>query len=102
MDKKEILTQLGGISEAVYNKIVLAFCEETHDRLKNIADAIDTANWLAVEKLAHGIKGSAANLRLIQIQEAAQCLQEAAKSNDHIKVSKSFELLKSLVPSKDE
>ena len=98
MDKKEILRQLGDIPEEDYDEFVLIFYEETRDRLKLITEEMAALNCSAIAKLAHGIKGSSANLRLIQIQEVAKCLQEAAESNNQIQVSKSFELLRSLIP----
>ena len=98
MDKNEILKQLGDIPEETYDEFVLIFYEETRGRLKLIAEEMATFNCPAIAKLAHGIKGSAANLRLIQIQEVAKCLQEAAESNNQIQVSKFFELLRSLIP----
>ena len=97
MDKKEILKDLRGIPEDVYDMIVLTFYEETRGHLKELALAVEASNWTAIRSLAHGIKGSAANLRLFQIQHAAQSLQDASKLNDHEQVVKLFELLKSLV-----
>lgn len=99
MDKDEILKQLNGIPEDVYDEIVLGFYEETRGRLKDISEAIGVFDQSALVRLAHGIKGSAANLRLVHIQEIAETLQKAAESNDQAQVIKSFELLKSLVPA---
>jgi len=99
MDKKEILKQLGDIPESVYDEIVLGFYDETRSRLKLISEAIDSSNWSVIDKLAHSIKGSSANLRLISIQKIAESLQEAVRLNNHELIKENFENLKTLVPS---
>ncbi|MBF0503649.1 MAG: Hpt domain-containing protein [Candidatus Omnitrophica bacterium] len=99
MDKKEILNELGGLPEDVYDELVLIFWDETRGRLKDMTQAVLAHDWTAVDRLAHGIKGSAANLRLTTIRDVAKEMQEAAKANDQPQVSRLFEFLKSLIPN---
>ena len=94
MDKKDILSQLGDMPQEVYDQIACIFYDETRDRLKVMAQAAGAGNWPMIAKIAHSIKGSAANLRLIQIQEAAQGLQDCAQANDRVRVNKSLEIIK--------
>jgi len=98
MDKKEILKQLGDLPEEDYDEFVSIFYEETRGRLRLIAESLSTFDSPAIAKLAHGIKGSSANLRLVQISEIAKSLQEAAQANNQTQVLSSFEQLRSLIP----
>ena len=98
MDKKEILKQLGDIPEEDYDEFVSIFYEESRGRLKLIAASLSPFDSPAIAKLAHGIKGSSANLRLIQISEIAKSLQDAAQANNQTQVINSFEQLRSLIP----
>jgi len=97
MKKEEILNQLGGIPENVYDEIVEGFFLESSDRIRLMTDAITISNLNTIASLAHDIKGASANLRLIKIQEMAKNLEAAAKSNNIERVRHYFDRLKPLI-----
>ena len=86
--KEEILKAMGGIPEEVYDAIVVSFYEEARARVATIAKAIESNDFDTIARAAHGIKGSAANLRLISIQDTAKALEYAAKSSNQADISK--------------
>ena len=99
MDKKDILKQLGDMPEEIYDEIVRGFYDETRGHLEKISKAIAAADWTTIDREAHGIKGSSANLRLSQISEAAKSMQDAAKTLDLSETIKLYELLNTLIPN---
>ena len=80
--KEEILKIMGGIPEEAYDAIVLVFYQEARQRLAGIKLAIESNNLEGVSQGAHAIKGSAGNLRLMQIQDMAKSLEDAAKAKN--------------------
>jgi len=98
MDKQEILKEMGGIPEEVYDDIVKSFYDEARGILQIVSKSISNSDYPTVAKLTHGIKGSAANLYLTQIQEAAKCMEVAAKAANAEDVRKYLQDLVSLIP----
>ncbi len=82
MDKKEILEALGGIPEDVYDAIVASFYDEVRSKLDPLKAAIAGNDALTFSKIGHGIKGSAANLRLEDISAVGKKIEMAGKSGD--------------------
>ena len=95
--KEEILKSMGGIPEEVYDAIVVSFYEEAKGRVETISNAMKSNDFDTIAKAAHGIKGSAANLRLTQIQDNAKALEHAAKSSNAVDVAKWQEQLTRLI-----
>ncbi len=98
MDKKEILEALGGIPEEVYDAIVQSFYEETRTKIEPLKAAIAANDAVAVAKIGHGIKGSAANLRLIEISEVGKKIELAGKAADSSQFSSLYNELIALIP----
>ncbi len=64
--------------------LVELFVENAQVSLANIEEAIEGNDIVAIQNEAHAIKGSAANLMLVDIQDMAREMEEAAKSNQKI------------------
>ena len=93
--KSEILKLLGGIPEEVYDSICSSFYTEARKNVEKLQAAIAASDYPAVVKLAHAVKGSASNLYLEDIFEAARSLEAAAKGQDAAKIQQFFLILKS-------
>ena len=64
--------------------LVELFVENAQVSLANIEEAIEGDDITTIQNEAHAIKGSAANLMLVDIQDMAREMEEAAKSNQKI------------------
>jgi len=64
--------------------LVELFVENAQVSLANVEDAIEANDILTIQNEAHAIKGSAANLMLVDIQNMARDMEDAAKANRKI------------------
>ncbi len=76
-----ILDLAGGIRRLAgdrdfYEQIVNLFFSQTEVQLQAIQQALDTRNAELVKRIAHSLKGAAANLGALRVQETAQELEE--------------------------
>ena len=78
--KAEILEELGGIDEAVYDGLVADFAAQTAGHLEQAAAAASAGDMNAGAEIMHSVKGCAANLRLARAMEAAQAAETAFKT----------------------
>ena len=81
MEKHKILEELGGLDEATYDELVRECLVQTLSEIQQLKKALGKNDLEAVAKIAHGIRGSAGNLRLAQVQEAAKGVESSAKEN---------------------
>lgn len=93
--KSEILKLLGGIPEDVYNTICSSFFQEANEKVAQMSTAIEKSDCISIAQLAHAIKGSAGNLYLENISEAAKSIETAAKTNNLTQIQQLFQILKS-------
>lgn len=73
----ERLRDLGG--EALLSKMIELFLENTPKRIQAALEGERTGNWHEVERAAHSIKSSAANLGLGGLQSLAHQVEELAE-----------------------
>ncbi len=78
--------------EDVYVLLEL-FIENAQASLASIEEAIEAKNLETIANEAHAIKGSAANLMLVDIQDIAREIENAAKERSQINYLSLFELL---------
>ncbi len=64
--------------------LVELFVENAQVSLANIEEAIEGNDIASIQNEAHAIKGSAANLMLVDIQNMARDMEEAARENRKI------------------
>lgn len=77
--KKEILKQLGGISETLYDTLVDEFIVQAKKHMLDIETYISGNEIGEIGAVAHTLKGAAANLRLPAIEKAAAELEVRVK-----------------------
>jgi len=78
-DKKRILYELGDIPESVYDELVVILIDETLKQVVKINEAINGSRPDEILRIVHSIKGSAGNLRIARIQEAAKAIETEIK-----------------------
>lgn len=79
-EKKKILEELGGgISEEIYDDLVQEFISQTRGEITGLNGVLSNDDFDSVVKIAHSIRGSAANLRFTRMQECAKALELAVK-----------------------
>ena len=80
MDKAKILEELGGIPEEVYDSLVIDLIEQTRAQIEKMSVALDRQDWKGLVEMAHFIKGSAGNLRIIGIENPAREIETSARN----------------------
>lgn len=78
-EKAKILSDLGDISEDVYDDLVRDLCGQVKVTGAEMRAAVVTGNFKKLAELAHFLKGAAANLRIERINEAAKNIETLAK-----------------------
>ncbi|HXX93164.1 MAG TPA: Hpt domain-containing protein [Planctomycetota bacterium] len=71
------LRELGGV--ALLSKMIDLFLENTPKRIQAALEGERTGNWHEVERAAHSIKSSAANLGLAGLRSLAQQVEALAE-----------------------
>ena len=77
--KEQILEELGGLPEELYDELVASFIENAQNQFIELEKAISGNDSVSISKIAHSLKGSSANLRLGNIQELASFVEKSAK-----------------------
>lgn len=77
--KAEILEELGGLPEAIYDQLTAKFKVISADQLDKLEEFIKAGNAQEAGNLAHSMKGAAANLRLNAIYTKALALEKDIK-----------------------
>jgi len=73
------------------------FLESSKDSLDELKGAIDSNDLETLFRSAHSIKGSAANLTLMEISDLAKEIEHSAKEQKDIDYQANYEKLKSLI-----
>ncbi|HOX23852.1 MAG TPA: Hpt domain-containing protein, partial [Elusimicrobiales bacterium] len=100
MNKRQILEELGGLLEAVYDELVSEAYAQGDSQLSEISRLLRDGKCSRAAAIAHSIKGCFANLRLEDISSAAKRLEQVIKNGKEpaeitVQVSALAELLKS-------
>mgnify|MGYP000633196351 CR=1 FL=1 len=98
-DKPAALKRLGG-KEKLLNKLLILFANDTSIRVKELQAAVDEGDINEVRNLAHAIKGSAANISGLQLQQLTGEMELIAKEGESpdlkplmTSINKAFQLL---------
>jgi HPt (histidine-containing phosphotransfer) domain-containing protein len=75
-----------GLTEDMWDELFGDFLIQTQERVVQLRGALALADFDAIERLAHGLKGVAGNLRIEDMQTAAIVLEAAARERDRNKV----------------
>ena len=81
MNCKELAENLG-LEEEEYLELLELFVETTASNLDRLQSGIAKGDSGEVSEAAHTIKGSSANLGLMEIAESAKGIEEKARQND--------------------
>lgn len=66
------------VTPDIFENILKLFYKNNKNLMGKIKRAYAEKDWWAVKELAHGIKGSAANIRAMALSESAQALENAS------------------------
>lgn len=77
--------------------LIEAFLEGARESLASLEEAVYKNDLEEIFKSAHAIKGSAANLTLMDISNLAKKIEHSAREKELIEYSKMFENLKQLI-----
>lgn len=73
--KMRVLEELGGIPEEIYDNLVVELYSLAKGQVEKIREYAESAQWEELARVAHSLKGSAANLRLDSLSETARSLE---------------------------
>jgi len=73
------------------------FLEGAEESLENLKNAIDTNDFDEIFNTAHAIKGSSANLTLMDISNLAKDIETNAREKNAINYLEKYELLKIMI-----
>jgi HPt (histidine-containing phosphotransfer) domain-containing protein len=95
-DEDDFMERTGGGSELLII-LVDMFLERYPGQLSEIQKAIAQNDGKKLERLAHGLKGSASNLSAKAVADAAMVLEEIGQKGDVKQAEESYEKLKNQV-----
>lgn len=101
VDKDGALVRVGG-DEDIYNELMDLFLENSSEQIKELQEAVRKRESEEITRLAHSIKGAAANLGILHVQKTADELELIGAENRIQEASKSLNsLIKELERFKD-
>ena len=81
VDKEGGLRRLGGDQE-IYNELMELFIDQTTEQVEQLKEAVKNRTAESVQKIAHSIKGAAANLGVMVVQKTAFELEQIGSNNE--------------------
>jgi PAS domain S-box-containing protein len=74
-------------------ELLTVFITDTRENLLQVRCTLDQGEGLSSARIAHAIKGAAANVGALSIQRKAQCLEDAIRRNDTEAITGAEELI---------
>lgn len=96
IDLQEIADKLDFDLEDV-EMLIEVFLEGTEESLSSLKSAIDENNLEEIYKSAHAIKGSAANLTLMEISDIAKEIELSSRQEQECDYMEKFKILQKLI-----
>lgn len=81
VDEEGGLRRLGGDRE-IYNELMDMFIQNAMDQIALLKEAVEMQNADTIEKVAHSIKGAAANLGVLLVQQSAYELEKIGNKKE--------------------
>lgn len=78
----EVFETLRDIMEDEFPAVVDAFCTQANDNWPNAASALAAGEHEMLQRIAHGLKGSALSLGAEQLSDTLEALERAARSEN--------------------
>ncbi len=94
-DQEALVTRMRGKTDRVL-KLVNLFLGDMPERLASLDEEVSSAQFDALSATAHTVKGVAANLSILRLQEAATELEHAAKTEQSDDVQNLLATIKSV------
>jgi HPt (histidine-containing phosphotransfer) domain-containing protein len=76
LEKTEAIKEFG-ISEEIYDEMVLEFIQQARDNLRMLEDSCAEGNFKQAQSIIHSLKGVAGNLRVTPAYSTAIMLEQA-------------------------
>ncbi|MCP4700031.1 MAG: Hpt domain-containing protein, partial [Gammaproteobacteria bacterium] len=84
------LARLGG-NKRLFKKLLIDFCQDNADAVRTISEALDKEEQAPALRLAHTLKGLAANLSMQSLSDAAKSLETAIRQGDKARFAELLE-----------
>ena len=91
-DKEGGIRRLGG-DEDIYSELMDLFIDQSTEQIEELKEAVRNNSASSIEKIAHSIKGAAANLCVPQVQQYAFELEQIGNENDLAQAEQSLNKL---------
>mgnify|MGYP006292440215 FL=1 len=92
VDKDGALIRVGG-DENIYNELMELFLQSSSEQIDELKEAVRKRESDEIKRLAHSIKGAAANLGILHVQKTAYDLELIGAENRIQEASKSLNSL---------
>ncbi len=93
IDLPSVLERLGG-DETFLQELLTIYVEEFTSRVANLERAIVNQDFSSIQEIAHSLKGSSANLSLLELQRISLVLEIAGREKDMEKIKQNLTSLK--------
>jgi len=94
LPSERTVTEELGLDQEQYLEILMGFIEEKKKVMEDLEDALAQEDTELISRLAHKIKGSAANLRLDSLARPAVNMEKAAKEGDVSGIAGNLDILR--------
>lgn len=81
IDLPAVLERIGG-DECFLQELIKIFIEEYNLKLPPLEKAVEEDNFQLIQEIAHSLKGSSANLSLLELQKIAHALETYGRQAD--------------------
>lgn len=81
IDYKSALERIGGDREFL-DELLGIYIEEFTSSIGALDTALQEKNFTSIQEIGHSLKGSSANLSLLQLRDQAYLIEKAGRDND--------------------
>lgn len=92
IDQEGGLRRVGGDKE-LYDELIELFMDSSVDQIEQLREAVKNKETDTLRKVAHSIKGSAANLGIVQVQQTAYDIEKYGNEENIDEAAQSVEKL---------
>ena len=92
VDEEGGLRRIGGDKE-IYDELMELFIDNAETQMEQLKSAVENNEIDSIERLAHSIKGAAANLGVMIVQETANDLEQIGREKNIDAVDEKYEQL---------
>jgi HPt (histidine-containing phosphotransfer) domain-containing protein len=92
IDLNSALERVGGDESFLY-ELISIYTQDFSEKFQKLQQAVESGDFETIRELGHNLKGSSANLSLIQLQHVSYDMEESGKDKDIEKAQKSLVLL---------